>query len=77
MKARDGRSESWMGDPDHTAVVTAVERDGRLRILEQNVGGVKRVREGVYDLGTLVAGDVKIFRAAPESWGGKLEPRWP
>jgi len=77
MKARDGRNESWLGDPDHTAVVTTVERDGRLRILEQNVGGIKRVKEGVYNLGTLVEGDVKIFRAAPESWGGKLEPRWP
>jgi hypothetical protein len=68
------RSESWAGArkgtpgiPDHTAVVVGV--DGRvLRVLEQNTGGVKRVREGTYQLDEMVDGEVRAFRPVGESW---------
>lgn len=76
FKSKDGRSEKWAGAPDHTAVITGVETNGILRTVEQNVGGVKRVREGEYDMSELVKGEVRIFRAVGESWVGELEPRW-
>jgi hypothetical protein len=76
FKAKDGMSEKWAGAPDHTAVVVGVEPNGAVRVVEQNVGGVKRVREGSYDMSELVRGEARIFRAVGESWAGKLEPRW-
>lgn len=77
FKRKDGRGQSWAGAPDHTSVVTGVERGGVLRVVEQNVGGVKRVQEGKYDFSELVAGEVRIFRAVGESWVGRLEASWP
>lgn len=76
FKAHDGRSESWAGAPDHTAVVTGVDASGVLRVVEQNVGGVKKVRVGRYDMSEMVAGEVRIYRAVGESWVGTLEPTW-
>lgn len=76
FKSKDGRSEKWAGAPDHTAVITGVESNGVLRVVEQNVGGVKRVRNGEYNMEELVKGEVRIFRAVGESWVGKLDPRW-
>jgi hypothetical protein len=76
FKAKDGRSEKWAGSPDHTAVVVGVEPNGVLRVVEQNIGGVKKVREGSYDMSELVRGEVRIFRAVGESWVGKLDPKW-
>ena len=76
FKSKDGKSEKWAGAPDHTAVITGVESNGVLRTVEQNVGGVKRVKKGEYDMSELVTGEVRIFRAVGESWAGKLEPRW-
>lgn len=76
FKAKDGRSEKWAGAPDHTAVVVGVEPDGVLRLVEQNIGGVKIVREGSYDMSELVRGEVRIFRAVGESWVGKLDAKW-
>lgn len=76
FKSKDGRSEKWAGAPDHTAVITGVDPNGVLRTVEQNVGGVKRVQKGSYDIEELVKGEVRIFRAVGESWAGRLEPRW-
>lgn len=76
FKSRDGRSEKWAGAPDHTAIITGVDPNGVLRTVEQNVGFVKRVQKGSYDMGELVKGEVRIFRAVGESWAGKMEPRW-
>ncbi len=64
------------GDPDHTAVITAVEPSGLLRVVEQNVGGVKRVREGRYDMSEMTAGEVRIFRAVGMGWLGELKADW-
>ncbi|TAQ87867.1 hypothetical protein B7494_g3805 [Chlorociboria aeruginascens] len=74
FKAKDGGSEKWAGAPDHTAVVVEVEPNGVLRVLEQNVGGVKRVQDGRYDISELVKGEMRIFRAVGETWLGKLDP---
>ena len=74
--AKDGMSEKCAGAPDHTAVIVGVESQGVIKVVEQNVGGVKRVRAGSYDMSELVKGEVRIFRVVGESWVGKLEPRW-
>ena len=76
FKSKDGRSEKWAGAPDHTAVVVGVEPNDVLSVVEQNIGGVKKVREGTYDMSELVKGEVRIFRAVGEGWVGKLEPKW-
>ncbi|EHL01757.1 putative Altered inheritance of mitochondria protein 3 [Glarea lozoyensis 74030] len=76
FKSKDGRRQAWAGDPDHTAVVTSVDRNGVLKVVEQNVGGVKRVQPGSYDLSEMFKGEVRIFRAVGESWLGPLDPQW-
>lgn len=68
--------EAWAGDPDHTAVITGVEPNGVVRVVEQNVGGKKRVQTGKYDMAQLVSGEVRIFQAVGDSWIGKLDPTW-
>ncbi|KAE8448417.1 hypothetical protein EG329_009482 [Mollisiaceae sp. DMI_Dod_QoI] len=65
---------AWAGDPDHTAVITDVEPSGVLRVVEQNIGGVKRVKTGTYDMSTMVTGELRIYRAVSENWIGKLDP---
>lgn len=75
FKGKDG-SQKWAGAPDHTAVITGVDPNGVLKVVEQNVGGVKKVRTGGYDMEEMVKGEVRIFRAVGESWAGKLDPRW-
>lgn len=67
---------AWAGDPDHTAVITSVEPNGVLKVVEQNVGGVKKVKTGSYDMSTMVTGELRIYRAVSESWAGKLDPNW-
>ena len=64
------------GAPDHTAVVVGVEPNDVLKVVEQNVGGVKKVRDGSYDMSELMRGEVRVFRAVGESWVGKLDPQW-
>lgn len=76
FKSRDGRRTQYAGDPDHTAVVTGVEGDGRLRVVQSNVSGSKNVAEGKYDVSELVNGEIRIFRAVGEGWIGKLDPTW-
>lgn len=76
FKAKNGTGEAWAGLPDHTSVVTAVEPDGVLKVLEQNNGGVKIVGDGKYNMSELVGGEVRIFRAVGEDWVGKLDPSW-
>jgi hypothetical protein len=75
FQSKDG-SQKWAGNPDHTAVVTAVEPKSVLRVVEQNSGGVKVVKKGSYDVSELVKGEVRIFRAVSESWVGKLDAKW-
>jgi hypothetical protein len=76
FRSKDGLTQKWAGAPDHTAVVVDVDHNGILKVVEQNVGGVKKVRDGSYDMSELVKGEVKIFRAVGENWIGKLEPKW-
>jgi hypothetical protein len=76
FKSKDGMRTQYAGDPDHTAVVTSVERDGRVKVVQSNVGGSKNVAKGEYDLSEMVSGEARIFRAVAESWVGKLDPTW-
>jgi hypothetical protein len=80
LKRKDGMGEIFAGAPDHTAVVTRVEANGVLRTVEQNIGGVKIVKEGKYDLSEMVGGEVRIYRAAGERWLKPLDvsdDTWP
>ncbi|KAI5777903.1 hypothetical protein EDC01DRAFT_381022 [Geopyxis carbonaria] len=72
------------GDPDHTAVVTGVRvKDAgagggpEVEVVEQNVGGVKTVVRGTYELGEgkMVQGRCRVFRAVGEDWA-PLEATW-
>jgi len=76
FRSKDGRSEMWAGAPHHTAVITRVDSNGVLRTVEQNVGGVKKVQKGSYDMEELVKGEVRIFRAVGTDWAGELDPAW-
>ncbi|KAG9232754.1 putative altered inheritance of mitochondria protein 3 [Amylocarpus encephaloides] len=76
FKSKDGLRTSWAGDPDHTAVVTGIAHDGKLSVVESNVGGVKKVQVGSYDLSEMTKGEVRIFRAVGESWAGPMDPNW-
>lgn len=77
LKRKDGTAWSYAGDPDHTAVVTRVERGGALAVVEQNLGGVKKVVNGRYDLSEMIGGEVRVFRAVGENWLAPLDPSWP
>ncbi|KFY07898.1 hypothetical protein V492_06719 [Pseudogymnoascus sp. VKM F-4246] len=77
LEAKDGRSWKSAGAPDHTAVITRVDSNGVMKTVEQNMGGVKIVKEGSYDVDELVEGEVRIFRAAGVNWVGPLEASWP
>jgi hypothetical protein len=76
FKSKDGGSEKWAGMPDHTAVITRVDPNGVLRVVEQNNGDVKIVKVGSYDFSEMVKGEVRIFRAVGESWLGQMDPNW-
>lgn len=73
---KNGGREQFAGMPDHTSVITHVEPDGKLLVVESNTGGVKKVVNGSYDIADLVAGEVRIFRPVAKSWVGDLDPSW-
>jgi hypothetical protein len=77
LEARDGSSWKSAGAPDHTAVITRVEENGVLTTVEQNIGNLKIVKKGSYDVDELVEGEVRIFRAVGVEWVGQLKPTWP
>ncbi|KAF7937567.1 uncharacterized protein EAE98_001881 [Botrytis deweyae] len=68
--------QKWAGAPDHTSVVVGVKPNGVLEVVEQNVGGVKKVMRGEYQMAELVKGEVRIYRAVGESWVGPLDVDW-
>ncbi|PBP28682.1 GMP synthase [Diplocarpon rosae] len=79
LKARfESANGSWAtaGDPDHTAVVTGVESNGVLRVVQQNVGNVKKVMTGTHDMSEMTTGEVKIFRVVGLGWLGELKAEW-
>lgn len=73
--AKNG-GQKWAGAPDHTAVITGLDSNGVLSVVEQNVGNVKKVQTGSYDMSELVKGEVRIFRAVGTNWVGELDPSW-
>lgn len=64
------------GVPDHTAVVTGVESNGVLMVVQQNVGKVKKVQIGTYDMAEMTKGAVVIYRAVGKDWIGDLSAEW-
>ncbi|KAL7416657.1 hypothetical protein BDY24DRAFT_377811 [Mrakia frigida] len=72
----DGSSTtSSAGTPEtgHTAVVieewTGVG-GAPIKVLQSNVGGSPLTRQGQFNLGDLVSGEVRVFRVMDEEWGG-------
>jgi hypothetical protein len=70
------------GDPDHTAVVIGSRRELNgswvCQVLEQNVGGVKRVVRGEYCIGKssgMQEGAVRVFRPVWDGWAS-LDTEW-
>lgn len=53
-----------------------VKANGVIEVVEQNVGGVKKVMRGEYNMAELVKGEVRIYRAVGESWVGPLDVDW-
>lgn len=51
-----------LGEPGHNAIVGEV-RGLTVSVYHQNIGGVKRVRQDVLDLGSLVSGEIIGYRA--------------
>ena len=52
--------------PHHTSVIRKVLGPNRYELLEQNVGGVKKVQPGKLDLDKLKEGTVVIYRPQPK-----------
>lgn len=77
MRSKDGMSNSQRGVPHHSAVITAVERGGILKVLEQNVGRTKKVMQGTIDLSEMFSGEVRIFRPIGTNWLVPLDLSWP
>ena len=52
-------------------------RNGRtVEVLEQNVGGVRKVQKGQLVIEELVSGELWIYRPVWDSWAGSLEAKW-
>ncbi|ODV69132.1 hypothetical protein HYPBUDRAFT_152304, partial [Hyphopichia burtonii NRRL Y-1933] len=63
-------STLFAGAPDHTAIV--VENTGdKLIVLEQNVGGVRKVCQGSYTIRDITSGSIAAYRPVPVSWAEK------
>jgi hypothetical protein len=54
-----------LGDPDHTAVIGAVD-SSRMLIFHQNINNVKRVRTDTIDLANVKSGMVTVYRSKPK-----------
>ena len=68
----DERGEGWetRGAPNHTAIIAAVEGDGRFEIWEQNYNNVRRVTRTIIYLTSnpprsRVSGRVSVYRPQP------------
>lgn len=60
-------STQTAGDPDHTSVVID-KVGGKIYVLEQNVGGVKIVKRGEYEIANITQGSVVAYRPMPAGW---------
>jgi hypothetical protein len=66
-KRPGGKGQYSMTFTHHTAVVSAVENDGKLvRIYHQNFGGKKVVTEAQLRLDDLKAGWIRVYRPIPK-----------
>ncbi|KAK9377140.1 uncharacterized protein V1513DRAFT_437423 [Lipomyces chichibuensis] len=71
--------EKYVGAPDHTAVIVAVHSVAPVvvTVMEQNVGGVRSVRQGSYVFSDMLEGSVVAYRPFWKEWAGELETSWP
>lgn len=66
-----------LGAPNHTAVVVNVSPDNRtVDVLHQNLGGVRTVQPGTFNLDEVTAGHVTVYRPVWKDWAGELEAKW-
>ncbi|HLX59880.1 MAG TPA: hypothetical protein VKX17_01240 [Planctomycetota bacterium] len=63
FEGRKGRGTYWQDAPHHTAIVTAISKDGQLTVLHQNWEGNRTVHELTYNVGDIKKGWIKIYRA--------------
>ncbi|KAK6465870.1 hypothetical protein DFJ63DRAFT_34478 [Scheffersomyces coipomensis] len=63
-----GRTQH-VGAPDHTSVVLG-NTDGKIKVAEQNVNGVRTVMDGEYILKDLVEGKLTVYRPIDAEWAG-------
>lgn len=60
-------STQTAGDPDHTSVV--IDKVGeKIYVAEQNLGSVKIVKRGEYEIGNITQGSVAAYRPMPAGW---------
>ncbi|KAI5955335.1 hypothetical protein KGF54_001896 [Candida jiufengensis] len=64
-------SSQTVGMPDHTSIVVGTDGD-KIKVLEQNVNGVRKVVDGEYILKNLVEGELYVYRVMPAEWAGQL-----
>ena len=63
----NGKGKYSLTFEHHTAIVSAVENDGKLvKIYHQNFGGKKVVMEGSLTLDDLKAGWIRVYRPIPK-----------
>lgn len=66
-----------LGAPNHTSVITNVSADNRtVDVLHQNVGGMRTVQPGSFNLDDVTAGHVTVYRPIWKEWAGDLEASW-
>ncbi|KAI5959425.1 uncharacterized protein KGF55_005403 [Candida pseudojiufengensis] len=64
-------SSQTVGMPDHTSIVTGVIGD-KIKVVEQNVNGIRKVKDGEYIPKNLVEGELYVYRVMPAEWAGTL-----
>ena len=52
---------SWTG-PEHTGIITAPLRKGRIIVAEQNWAGDKKVNHGEFEPASLIGGELVFYR---------------
>ena len=73
--ATGGAYHASVGSPDHTAIVTSADSD-LIQVVEQNSGGVKKVKRSTYRLSEHTNGALAVFRPIDESWAGPCKAIW-
>lgn len=69
--------QMMVGAPHHTSVIVNVSADNRtVDVLHQNVGGIRTVQPGEFNLDEISAGHITIYRPVWKEWAGELDTEW-